>query len=84
MPVREALLGSLCCGAAMAPFRAAGGSCASNIAVTGTGQHKLRPENDIQFHTRDPKWILKSALPKGEERSKVTFFNLGISSSLQD
>lgn len=58
-PVREALLDSLCCGIAMAPSREAGGSCASNIAVTGTGQQKLRPVNDIQFHTRDPKWIWK-------------------------
>lgn len=59
MPVREALLDSLCCGAAMAPSRAAGSFCASNSAVTGTGQQKLRPANDIQFHARDPKWILK-------------------------
>lgn len=71
--VREALLDSLCCGAAMAPSRAAGGFCASNIAVIGTRQQKLRPTNDIQFQARDPKRILKKALPKGEERSEVTF-----------
>lgn len=73
MPVGEVLMDSHHCGVAVAPSRMAAGSCTSSITVTGTRQTQLRPANKIQFKTRDPKWILKRALPKGEERSKVTF-----------
>lgn len=73
MPVGEVLMDSHHCGAAVAPSRMAAGSCASSITVTGTRQTQLRPANEIQFQTRGPKWILKRALPKGEEISKVTF-----------
>lgn len=68
----EALLDSHCYEVAMGPSQTAAGSCTSSIIVTGTRQTQLRPADEIKFQTRDPKWILKQALSKGEERSKVT------------